>query len=361
MTVHPLIFQPIFKQRIWGDRNMESRLGKSLPPGPIGESWELSDLEHDQSVVADGPQKGKSLSQIVQLWGADLLGEVGLIDGRFPLLLKFLDAQQPLSVQVHPTEDMLDNDGARFAIKNEAWYVIDAIPQAWMLRGVKPGMERGELEDALVRGDIERALNRVPLRPGHAYYLPAGTVHALGPGALIAEVQTPSDTTFRLYDWGRVDPDTGKTRELHIEPGLQAVRLEPVPPEAEHPEHLASVWTAVTRLIQCEWFVIERVRMVAGVELALPYDQMVVWMVLDGDATIRCEGLRDPVRVRTGDTVLLPAALKYGQVAIEKAATWLEVTVPVASSLRDLTLSERSTLHSDPRTSYVPLNIPRQD
>ena len=336
---------------------METRLRKHLLDGPIGESWELADLEDDQSVVAIGAAKGKTLSQMVDSWGDKLLGRANLIDGRFPLLLKFLDAQQGLSVQVHPSEEAARAAGNEARVKNEAWYVIDAAKDSWILRGVKSGVDAEMLRGALERGHAEQVLNRIAIRPGHAYYIPSGTVHALGPGALIAEVQTPSDTTYRLYDWGRVDPKTGGARTMHIDKAMDSVMYEPVPPEAEHPEHMASVWTAITRLVRCESFVVERVRMVAGVEQAIPYDEMVAWMVLDGAGSIRCEGLSEPIHFGVGDTVLLPARLKNGRVAVEEASTWLEISVPVASSLGDLSRTERESMKSDPRTNYVPLNI----
>jgi len=357
MNVYPLIFEPIFKSRVWGGRNLASRLGKKLPPGPIGESWELADLEADQSVVAIGPQKGRTLSQIVALWGGDLLGGAELSDGRFPLLLKFLDSQQPLSVQVHPGLASVMRFGPAARLKNEAWYVIDATPDAWILRGVRPGTNSEALRESLEAGTVEEVLHRISIRPGHAYYVPSGTVHALGPGALIAEIQTPSDTTYRLYDWNRIDPMTNRPRELHMERGLESAVLDPIPAEAEHPEHVASVWTAITRLIRSDSFVVERVRMVAGVEQLIPYDEMAAWMVLDGAGAISSDGWSEPIRFKVGDTVLLPAALKNGRVAIEGATTWLEITLPVASSLHDLTRSERNSMRVDPRKNYVPLNI----
>jgi hypothetical protein len=130
-----------------------------------------------------------------------------------------------------------------------------------------------------------------------------------------------------------------------------------VPPEAEHPEHVASVWTAITRLVRCESFVVERVRMVAGVEQAIPYEEMVAWMVLEGAGSIRCDGLKEPIRFGVGDTVLLPAGLKNGRVAVTDASTWLEISVPVASSLGDLNRAERDSMKTNPRVTFVPLNI----
>jgi len=357
MKPYPLKFEPIYKPRVWGGRRMESRLRKNVPEGTIGESWELVDLESDRSVVAVGPAKGKTLAQLVSLWGGDMLGGAKLVDGRFPLLLKYLDAEQPLSVQVHPTEGAARQAGGEVRVKHEAWYVIDAAPGAWILRGLKAGVDAEQLRTALAQGRVEDVLSRIAVRPGHAYYMPSGTVHALGPGVLVAEVQTPSDTTYRLFDWNRTDPKTGKSRELHIEEGLACVSFEPVSAEAETPEHVASVWTAITRLIRCDSFQMERVRMVAGMEQMIPYDEMVAWMVLEGAGEVSCDGLAEPIRFGVGDTVLLPAGMKNGRVRVDEVATWLEISVPVPSSLDDLNLADRKSMLTDPRTNYVPINI----
>lgn len=357
MRPYPLKFEPLFKPRVWGGRRMASRLRKRVPEGVFGESWELVDLEGDQSVVAEGPAKGKSLGQLVTLWGDDLFGNAKLVDGRFPLLLKYLDADQPLSVQVHPTEAVAHAAGGEVRVKHEAWYVIDAAPDAWILRGVKAGFDAIQFRAALEAGRIQDVLNRIPVRPGHAYYMPSGTVHALGPGVLVAEVQTPSDTTYRLFDWNRTDPKTGQARELHIEQGLACASLEPVPAAAEKPEHVASVWTAITRMIRCESFQVERVRMVAGMEQAIPYDEMVAWMVLEGAGSLSCEGLSEPVRFSVGDTVLLPAGMENGRVKVDEVSTWLEISVPVPSGLEDLDPADRRSMLSDPRTNYVSLTV----
>lgn len=372
MTPYPLKFEPILKPRVWGGRKMGSRLHKKLSAADIGESWELADLESDQSVVSVGPAKGTTITQLVELWGEKLLGRAKLLDGRFPLLLKYLDAEQALSVQVHPSQEIGSRE-LKFAarednnvregvegvprIKNEAWYVVDCEPGSWILRGLKEGVGERVLREALHDGRVEDVLNRIEIRPGHAYYIPSGTVHALGPGAVIAEIQTPSDTTYRLYDWDRVNPKTGGPRDLHIEEALESISFEPVSAEAEHPEHIASVWTTITRLVRCESFVVERVRMVAGVEQAIPYDEMVAWMVLEGGGAIRCDGLKEPVAFGVGDTVLLPAALENGRVTVEEASTWLEISIPVESSLGNLSQTERDSMRSDPRTNYVPLNV----
>jgi len=359
MKVFPLIFEPILKPRIWGGRRLGTLLGKRLPDdGPIGESWELADLPGGQSRVAGGPAQGKTLAELVHEWGEALTGRAPLSDDRFPLLLKFLDARETLSVQVHPTETTVRQRGPNARVKNEAWYVIDAEPDSIIYRGLLDGVTPNDLREALTHRAVERILRKLPARKGHAYYLPSGTVHALGGGILVAEVQTPSDTTYRLYDWDRVDPATGRPRDLQIDDGLASAAFAPVPPESERVEHVASVWTSVTGLIRCPSFVIERVRMVEGVEQAIAYAEMVVWMVLEGRGRIVCDGLDQSFLFGAGDTVLIPAGLTGGRVITEVSSMWLEVSIPIESSLSGFARPARSELENAAEPKLVSLNVP---
>jgi mannose-6-phosphate isomerase len=329
MDVYPLIFQPIFKPKIWGGRRLESLLHKRLPEGePIGESWELADLEGHQSVVANGPARGRTLGELVREWGVELIGNATLFAGRFPLLIKFLDATESISIQVHPDTPTALRLGAHIRPKNEAWYVVDAESSAYIYRGVRKGVDANVLSRALEQRSIESVLSRVPARKGHFYYLPGGTIHALGAGVTVAEVQTPSHVTYRLYDWGRIDPSTGRPRELHVEEALQCVCYEAPHISDERREHVGGIWTAVTRLVRCQSFVIERVRMAEGAEHELPTGEFVVWIVLEGCGSIACEGAGDAVRFEVGDTVLVPAGLKNGRVRTHENCMWLEASVP---------------------------------
>ena len=374
MNVYPLVFEPIFKPKIWGGRKLAALLDKRLPDRePIGESWEIADLEDDQSVVVDGPARGKRLGELVREWGADLIGRASLFEGRFPLLIKFLDATQTLSVQVHPNEAMARRLGGRVRIKNEAWYVLDAEEDGFIYRGVRPGVDADSFARAIQASNVEPLLKRINVRKGHCYYLPSGTVHSLGAGVTVAEVQTPSDVTYRVYDWNRIDEATGRPRELHVEEALQCISFDPSPiagsvasplvgGASEVPQHVASVWTSVTSLVRCESFVIERVRMVEGVEQKIPYDEMVIWIILEGKGSIACDGPGSPVRFRRGDTVLLPAAVKGGRVKTEANCMWLEVTIPIRSSLAEFERPQRSALAApEPGGRYVPLSIRGKD
>jgi len=363
MDVYPLIFEPIFKERIWGGRRLETLLRKRLPPGrSIGESWELSDVAGDVSIVSNGPAKGRRLSDLVSEWGAKLTGRADLHGGRFPLLIKFLDARETLSVQVHPSEKTAAESGGRLAIKNEAWYVMEASEDSFFYHGLRNECTKDGLREALRAGSVESALRKIPARKGHCFYLPSGTVHALGKGIVVAEVQTPSDVTFRLFDWNRVDGTTGRGRELHVEEGLDAAIEDSIDAEVP-PEHTASVWTTVSRLAKSPSFVIERVRMVEGVELAIPYEELAVWIVLEGKGTIECAGYSEAVSFTVGDTVLLPAGLKDGGVRTQSPCVWLEVTIPSPSSLAAyprLELGSRSPW-AQGEGAVVPLGIPKRN
>jgi len=218
-----LMFKPIFKNLVWGGRKLERVLGKRLPTGPVGESWELVDLPGDQSVVADGPLAGCELQQLVRDHRGELLGPVPPDGGRFPLLVKYIDAAKTLSVQVHPDERTASALGGR--PKNEAWTILDVEPGAKLYLGLRPGATPEELERRIEAGTVEELLHAVEPRAGDLVPVRPGTVHAIGAGVLLAEVQQPSDTTYRIYDWGRVGLD-GKPRPLHIEESLAAIDFD---------------------------------------------------------------------------------------------------------------------------------------
>ena len=329
MQLCPLVFEPIFKPKIWGGRRLESRLLKSLPPDvAVGESWEVADLEEDQSVVRAGPARGKTLGELVKQWGPDLLGKAELFEGRFPLLIKYLDAREHLSVQVHPDEATARRLGGNVRVKNEAWYVVDAEGDACIYRGFRTGVTREDFVSAIENGTAASTLNRIPVKPEQCYFLPSGTVHALGAGVLVAEVQTPSDITYRVYDWDRVDPATGRGRDLHVEKALDCASFEPVELSFERRSHVADVWSSATRLITSDSFIIEKVRMTEGIDRPISYHRLVIWMVLHGKGRIKCSSCADPCEFGPGDTVVLPAGLNEPVLATDLDCVWLEVTVP---------------------------------
>ncbi|MEZ0311776.1 MAG: type I phosphomannose isomerase catalytic subunit [Myxococcota bacterium] len=225
-----LRFVPQYQKVPWGGRRLETQFGRALPEGPIGESWELVELESHESTVASGPFAGATLGS---LWRDGKLG--GSAQGPFPFLLKWLDTTQWLSVQVHPDEAGVKRSG-KGDPKSEAWYVAHAEPQAPILLGHYPGLDEKTLRQAATGGTLTKWLYELNPRVGDMFMVKAGTLHALGPGLLILEVQQPSKTTYRVYDWGRMGLD-GKPRELHVDDAVDAVAFErhgaPTPTRAE--------------------------------------------------------------------------------------------------------------------------------
>jgi mannose-6-phosphate isomerase len=228
----PLRFEPFLRPMVWGGRALEARLGKSLPTSePYGESWEISDHALHRSVVAEGPRAGTTLRQLMEQERDALLGPAANRFDTFPWLIKFLDCCDWLSVQVHPDAEAVKTLWPGEGSKTEAWYVIDAQPKSRIYAGLQPGVGPAELRDALARGTVEECLYSFIPQPGDCVFLPAGTVHAVGGGVLMAEIQETSDATFRLFDWNRVDAQ-GKSRKLHIEEAFAALHWEygPVQP-----------------------------------------------------------------------------------------------------------------------------------
>jgi mannose-6-phosphate isomerase len=327
---YPLIFDPVVKEKVWGGRNLERIFPKSLPESArVGELWEIADLPEGESIIANGPLAGKGLHDAVEVWGKDLLGEAETVDGRFPLLIKLLDAEQDLSVQVHPTEEAAARRGGSARVKHEAWYIIESRSGA-IYRGLKPGVARDQFAASLADGTCPSLINRVPVKAGQCHYLPSGTLHALGAGVVLAEVQTPSDTTYRVYDWDRPGPD-GKPRDLHVDEAMESIDFEDHAVGPQTASHVASAFATVSRICACEHFLIEKVRFIEGVEQALPYHHVVIWIVLEGRGTVSYKGPGKEVEFSAGRTLLLPAGLEMGTLKTTMDCSWLEVTVPTGT------------------------------
>jgi mannose-6-phosphate isomerase len=303
--LHPLRFEPILKELLWGGRRLGTVLAKPLGAGAhYAESWEVADHRDDVSRVSEGPLKGTTLRDLVRKRGGELLGPgIGPRD-QFPLLVKFLDADQVLSVQVHPDDELgrrlVDDNG-----KTEAWVVVHAEPGSLIYAGLRPGVARGEFAEAMRTGEVEPLLHRFAARPGDCILIPAGTVHAIGAGVVLAEIQQMSDATFRVHDWGRVGPD-GKPRQLHPAEALEAIDFAagPVDPVASRPEPIAG--GTRERLVRCPYFALERLRLEGPAVVGDP-ERFTILVGLAGAAVLRHEGVEMPLVL--GQTLLLPAAL----------------------------------------------------
>jgi mannose-6-phosphate isomerase len=311
----PLVFEPLFMQRIWGGRRLETHYRKRLPPGErIGESWEIVDREEAQSVVHEGPLRGTTLHE---LWSNERETAFGtnLPDtARFPLLFKILDAQDRLSVQVHPPAHVAAELGGE--PKTEMWYVLESTPGAEIFAGLKANVGRDEFEKALPEGRVAELVNRVAVRPGDAVFIPSGRIHAIGAGNLVLEVQQNSDTTYRVFDWNRVGLD-GRERTLHIDESLRSIDFH---------DHQPAVSSATRGEIvaECEYFRVAKWK-ISTPRLAIT-GNFAVFTVLDGK--VKCaERAFEP-----GEFFVVPACLPNAQlVPMNGGATVLCTTIPPRS------------------------------
>lgn len=322
-SLYPLRFGPVLKRYLWGGRRLESVLGKKLPPGEdFAESWEIADHPAGQSVVAAGALKGATLQELVAHHGTELLGKHAP-QPRFPLLFKLLDAQKVLSVQVHPTDAAAAKLTPPDLGKTEAWVVLHAEPGSRVYAGLQPGCDRATLERALASGNCESCLHSFEPRAGDCLFIPAGVVHALGAGLVIAEIQQASDTTFRLFDWNRVGPD-GKPRPLHIEQSLNATDFQIGPVNPQQPRAMKFAGGEREELVACDKFVLERWRLTSTQEFGGDGRCFLI-CVIDGQLTLTGDPLQEPLR--RGQTALLPASTKT-VLAPQSAATLLVSWLP---------------------------------
>jgi mannose-6-phosphate isomerase len=329
VVLPPLLLRPIYRRYLWGGRRFASIFGRDLPAGEdFAESWQLVDRGDEQSVVAAGPLAGQTLGRLVREQGQDLLGRhAGL--AAFPLLFKFLDAARDLSVQVHPDDAVAARLEPPDLGKTEAWVVVDAAAGARIYAGLREGVDAAALAAALRGGRCDEVLHAFEPRAGDCVFIPAGTVHAIGAGLLVAEIQQSSDVTFRLFDWNRVGPD-GRPRPLHVEQGLEAVtRFGPVDPAT--PRSTAD--PAVTRLVECEYFILDRVtpapapagRAVSRWEVGGD-DRCHFLAVLSGG--LELDGRWQLPPLAAGDGMLLPAAAGRETVTAAPGTSLLRVTLP---------------------------------
>jgi mannose-6-phosphate isomerase len=314
MEVYPLKSVPVFKARIWGGQRLKEVFGKPLPPGEkIGESWEIADLPEGRSTIGNGPLRGQTLGAAIARYPEQIAGAKDFPQP-FPLLIKFLDAEEVLSVQVHPDAETCRRMG-KGDPKTECWYIVRAEPGAVICKGLKKGVTRERFARAIREGTTAELLAAVPVQPGECHFIPAGTVHSLGAGLLIAEIQTPSDTTYRVFDWNRVDK-TGKPRPFHIEEALESIHFDLTPDKLPV--------TTSGRLADCQYFKVDKGREGKDTESTLKRGTMRILIFLTGGGSI-VPGAAEPVEFRAGDCVLIPAAWE-GAVRFAQDTEYLTVT-----------------------------------
>ena len=325
--LYPMRFTPVLKDYIWGGRNLATKLGRALPAeGVVAESWEIAAHEDGASVVENGPYAGQTLTQVHAELGLDLIGAANAwaqAQGKFPLLVKLLDAHAPLSVQVHPNDAYaLAHEGNELG-KTEMWIVLHAEPGAELIVGVTAGTTPDAFRRAIEENRLEPYLHRVPVQAGDHVCVPTGTLHAIMGGLLIAEIQQNSNTTYRVYDWGRVGAD-GQARPLHVDKALAVIDFERVEPQIVPPTLLAEQ-PGLRRELLCRnrYFTTERITLAAGAEFhgACTGDTLEIWGVIEGQVAVN-ELKLDAVRF-----CLLPAALGEYVVRARTAVTLLRTYV----------------------------------
>jgi len=303
---YPLKFKPILKERVWGGRNLERLYQKPLPPDvPIGESWEISDRPDDESQVAEGPLAGRTLHDLMRGQPRELIGPGGEKLERFPLLIKILDAQDILSLQVHPPASVAAQLGGE--PKTEMWYVAEASPEAVIYAGLKRGVTREAFERRLRNGTVAECVHRFSVQKGDALFIPSGRLHALGAGLVIFEIQQNSDTTYRVFDWNRVGLD-GKPRQLHIEQSLASINFDDFEPSPIRSEFSRNPSLKIRFLVQDPLFRVDAWRIKRDHRFYLRFAEVQLLGVLEGRLCVRHDG--QDYHYQAGEFALLPAALE---------------------------------------------------
>ena len=306
--LYPLTFDPIYKERVWGGRNLERLYQKKLPPHvPVGESWEITDRPEGVSVIANGPLAGKDLRWLMEHHAEELLGPANSQGGRFPLLVKILDAREKLSLQVHPPAQVAGRLGGE--PKTELWYVADAQPGAELYVGLRRGVARAEFQHKITDGTVADCFHRVPVKPGDVMVLPSGRVHAIGAGIVIFEIQENSDTTYRVFDWNRPGLD-GQPRALHVEQSLESIDFsdfEPAltkgEPRTEEGEEFQS-----RDLVKGPPFTVEEVVDRRSSQISNRHPHLRIIGVLEGHLTI--QHANEEIKLRPGQFCLKPAGVE---------------------------------------------------
>lgn len=323
--IYPLKFKSIYKERIWGGQNLVRRFNKDLPPEQkIGESWELSTVEDHYSVVTNGFLAGNDLQEIIEIYMGDLLGENAYekFGDEFPLLFKLIDAQDILSLQVHPDDQSAKKRHQAYG-KSEMWYIIDAEPGSKIINGFSEDINEAVFLQKLTDGTLHEVLQEVEVKAGDVFYIPAGRIHAIGKGILLAEIQQSSDVTYRIYDWGRTDSQ-GKSRELHTDLALSVIDYQASPdPHSKY----QSVPNKSVNLVKCEKFITNLIQLNGQIHRDFEWiDSFVVYFCIAGNLILKYPEGEE--KISAGECLLIPANVRDLYLESKEESTILEVYLP---------------------------------
>lgn len=303
MKLYPLQFEPILKERIWGGEKLKTLLHKPITSNITGESWELSTVEDDVSIVANGEWKGKSLTELINSFPDEILGTAvhTRFGKQFPLLFKYLDAREDLSIQVHPNDELAKKRHNSFG-KTEMWYIMQADDNARIIVGFKENSNAEEYLENLENKTLLSILDDVKVKSGDVFFLETGTVHAIGAGLVVAEIQQTSDITYRLYDFDRVDAN-GNTRELHVDLALEAINYNKV----ETKKSYSNISNQSNTVVDCPYFTTNYIPLDGAISVSKSRESFTVYMCVEGSFEIEYNNSK--TRYIKGDTVLIPAAM----------------------------------------------------
>jgi mannose-6-phosphate isomerase len=329
IPLYPLRLEPIYQYRLWGGRRLASLLSAPLPgDGPIGEAWVLSDRSDYQSLVTNGPLKGQTLGQVMEQFREQLMGKLSSRFTRFPLLLKFLDAHEMLSVQVHPSDAHPELIPAGDTAKTEAWVVVDAEEGSHIYAGLRSGTTSGSLRQSLDDGTIADHLVCIAPKAGDAVFIPAGTVHTLGDDVVVFEVQQNSDVTFRLYDWGHVDAKTGRPRPLQVDQALACIDFADNSGGLVTPIVVSTTPVERERLFDSHPFLLWRLHGISPFSVGAAGVPRVL-VLIEGSGWF--EGGGSEHGIEKGEVWLLPAVVGACEFHPNNAVTLLEIALPESS------------------------------
>lgn len=328
---YPIKFETLYKDYVWGGRNLP-KIGKEIPAeGKVAESWELSCHKNGTSVIANGSFKGMKLTELIEKYGRQVIGTA--LDEKhvekFPLLIKFIDANDRLSVQVHPTDEYAYvNENGELG-KNEMWYIIDTEPGATLVAGVKDGVTKDVFAKAIEEGKVEDCLNKIPVKAGDILNIPAGLVHAIGKGIILAEVQQNSDTTYRVYDYGRLGAD-GKPRELHVEKSLETIdfsmKSEIIERSDGEKVKLSGNSEKIIKIVN-QYFAIELYNVKDEVKETADGSRFYAYVICDGSGKIKHQD--GEMEIKQGETIFIPASM--GDYTLSGDFTAIKTFVPDVS------------------------------